>query len=135
MIGDISDAMLDGDQCQFCGAAMEGGDGNPQTCASCRHETRRAPKPVPKSDRGSEPTSRLYVLTHEITELEDYEKVPSDGTQIEVVCESEGRVARLEAGLRKIIAKYNGFTSAKEIMEIARETLEPHSCPRCSTSA
>ena len=62
-----------GERCQFCGAAMEGGDGNPQTCASCRHETLKAPKP------------RLYVLTHEIIELEDYEEVPDEGTQIEIV--------------------------------------------------
>jgi hypothetical protein len=29
--------------------------------------------------------SRLYVLTHEIIELEDYEKVPDDGTEILIV--------------------------------------------------
>jgi hypothetical protein len=29
--------------------------------------------------------SRLYVLTHEIIELEDYEEVPDEGTQIEIV--------------------------------------------------
>ena len=39
---------------------------------------------------------------------------------------------RLERGLRKIISRYDGFTSAKEMMQIARETLEPHSCPNCS---
>lgn len=46
IMGNISDAMLDGDLCQFCGVYMEGGNGWPQTCSSCRHETRMAPKPV-----------------------------------------------------------------------------------------
>lgn len=124
MMGDISDAMLDGDQCQFCGAAMEGGDGNPQTCASCRHETRRAPKPL-------EPT-RLYVLTHEITELEDYEKVPEEGTEILIAGDATTRVAQLEEGLRDIVSMYNGFTNTKEMMQRARKALEPHSCPKSS---
>jgi hypothetical protein len=48
ILGDITDAMLDGDQCQCCGAHMEGGYGDPQTCSSCRHETLMAPKPLPE---------------------------------------------------------------------------------------
>jgi hypothetical protein len=32
--------------------------------------------------------SRLYVLTHEIIELEDYEQVPSEGTEIVIVGEA-----------------------------------------------
>ena len=34
-MGDIADAMLDGDLCQCCGVYMEGGAGFPQTCDSC----------------------------------------------------------------------------------------------------
>lgn len=34
-MGDIADAMLDGDLCQCCGVYMEGGNGYPQTCAAC----------------------------------------------------------------------------------------------------
>ena len=34
-MGDIADAMLDGDLCQCCGVYMEGGAGLPQTCDSC----------------------------------------------------------------------------------------------------
>lgn len=46
IMGDISDAMLNGDACQFCGVAMEGGNGDPQTCALCRYATLKAPKPL-----------------------------------------------------------------------------------------
>lgn len=42
-MGDIADAMLDGDLCQVCGVYMSGGDGYPQTCAGCLRETRDFP--------------------------------------------------------------------------------------------
>jgi hypothetical protein len=100
--------------------------------------------------------SRLYVLTHEIIELEDYEQVPSEGTEIAIVGQRCGlitakraddfhpwymvvgasqafdRIRGLERGLRRIIAKYDGFTSAKEMMQIARETVDLHSGEECS---
>jgi hypothetical protein len=34
-MGDIADAILDGDLCQVCGEYMEDGDGFPRTCAGC----------------------------------------------------------------------------------------------------
>lgn len=67
--------------------------------------------------------SRLYVLTHEIIELEDYEQVPSDGTEIVIVSDAKARGAQLESGLRNIISMYGGFTNTKEMMEEARKTL------------
>lgn len=67
--------------------------------------------------------SRLYVLTHEITELEDYEKVPEEGTEILIAGDTTTRVAHLEEGLRNIVSMYDGFTNTKEMMEKARETL------------
>jgi hypothetical protein len=43
-MGDIADAMLDGDLCQCCGEYMEGGDGYPRTCAACsQREARNYP--------------------------------------------------------------------------------------------
>ena len=42
-MGDIADAMLDGDLCQVCGVYMENGSGFPQTCASCQREMRTFP--------------------------------------------------------------------------------------------
>lgn len=79
--------------------------------------------------------SRLYVLTHEITELEDYEKVPEEGTEILIVGDTTTRVAQLEEGLRDIVSMYNGFTNTKEMMQRARRALEPHSCPKCSPNS
>jgi hypothetical protein len=43
-MGDIADAMLDGDLCQCCGVYMEGGNGYPQTCASCAREAKNYPQ-------------------------------------------------------------------------------------------
>jgi hypothetical protein len=42
-MGDIADAMLDGDLCQYCGVYMEGGAGYPQTCAGCQREAKDFP--------------------------------------------------------------------------------------------
>jgi hypothetical protein len=67
--------------------------------------------------------SRLYVLTHEIIELEDYEKVPEEGTEILIAGDTMTRVAQLEDGLRNIVSMYGGFTNTKEMMEKAREVL------------
>ena len=93
--------------------------------------------------------SRIYVLTHEIIELEDYEKVPDEGTEIMVVREPSGvmtakradsfhpeypvvsanqafeRIHELQDGLRNIISMYGGFTNTKEMMEEARKALDP----------
>jgi hypothetical protein len=41
-MGDVADAMLDGDLCQCCGVYMEGGNGYPQTCPSCLDDVERA---------------------------------------------------------------------------------------------
>lgn len=65
--------------------------------------------------------SRLYVLTHEIIELEDYEKVPSEGTEILIA--GDTRVSQFEQGLRDIVSMYSGLTNTKEMMEKAREAL------------
>lgn len=81
------------------------------------------------------PSPRLYVLTHEITELEDYEKVPEEGTEILIAGDTTTRVAQLEEGLRDIVSMYNGFTNTKEMMQRARKALEPHSCPKCSPAS
>jgi hypothetical protein len=43
-MGDIADAMLDGDLCQGCGVYMEGGNGYPQTCPSCQREAKDFPQ-------------------------------------------------------------------------------------------
>jgi hypothetical protein len=43
-MGDIADAMLDGDLCQCCGVYMSGGAGYPQTCSSCKREARDFPQ-------------------------------------------------------------------------------------------
>ena len=38
-MGDIADAILDGDLCEGCGIAFEdSGDGYPRKCAGCRKE-------------------------------------------------------------------------------------------------
>jgi len=37
-MGDIADAMLDGDLCQCCGVYMEGGDGYPRSCGACQKD-------------------------------------------------------------------------------------------------
>jgi hypothetical protein len=42
-VGDVADAMLDGDLCQVCGVYMAGGAGYPQTCADCAREARAFP--------------------------------------------------------------------------------------------
>lgn len=34
-MGDIADAMLDGDLCESCGVYMPGGAGYPQQCSDC----------------------------------------------------------------------------------------------------
>jgi hypothetical protein len=51
-MGDVADAMLEGDLCQCCGEYMEGGAGYPQTCAACsghtEREFRQAVKALPK---------------------------------------------------------------------------------------
>lgn len=49
-MGDIADAMLDGDLCQCCGVYMEGGNGYPQTCGGCQRTFERAgiPSVTPK---------------------------------------------------------------------------------------
>jgi hypothetical protein len=39
-MGDVADAMLDGDLCEQCGVYMEGGAGYPQTCSACRRANR-----------------------------------------------------------------------------------------------
>jgi hypothetical protein len=91
--------------------------------------------------------SRLYVLTHEIIELEDYEKVPGEGTEIMIALEPDGemtakradsfhpdypvvganqafeRIQELREGLRDIVSMYAGFTNTKEMMERARKAL------------
>lgn len=36
-MGEIADAIIEGDMCQFCGELMEG-EGFPQTCPSCLAE-------------------------------------------------------------------------------------------------
>lgn len=43
-MGDIADAMLDGDLCQCCGEYMEGGVGYPQTCRACAREAKDFPE-------------------------------------------------------------------------------------------
>lgn len=50
-MGEIADAILDGDLCQVCGVYMEGGNGYPQTCGGCLHDTkpRRAPAHKPST--------------------------------------------------------------------------------------
>ena len=45
-MGDIADAMLDGDLCQCCGVYMEGGNGYPQTCRACQRADKREGIPV-----------------------------------------------------------------------------------------
>lgn len=37
-MGDMADAILDGDFCQECGEYIGGGDGFPRTCVSCSGE-------------------------------------------------------------------------------------------------
>lgn len=37
-MGDIADAMIDGDMCQYCGEWIGDGAGYPQTCAACDDE-------------------------------------------------------------------------------------------------
>ena len=34
-MGEIADAMLDGDLCQYCGVYLGDGDGYPRPCSSC----------------------------------------------------------------------------------------------------
>lgn len=90
--------------------------------------------------------SRLYVLTHEIIELEDYETVPKEGTEIMAVVgpgeltakradsfhpdypvvganQAFERIQELESGLRNIVSMYGGFTNTKEMMQEARKAL------------
>jgi hypothetical protein len=43
-MGDIADAMLDGDLCQCCGEYMEGGAGYPRTCPGCERASVEAAK-------------------------------------------------------------------------------------------
>lgn len=49
-MGDVADAMLDGDLCEQCGVYMENGAGYPQTCSACLRAnveaTRRAVVPM-----------------------------------------------------------------------------------------
>ena len=45
-MGDIADAMLDGDLCQCCGVYMEGGAGFPQTCDACARSNMEAAQRV-----------------------------------------------------------------------------------------
>ena len=35
-MGDIADMILEGELCQECGAYMDGADGYPRTCHSCK---------------------------------------------------------------------------------------------------
>lgn len=72
--------------------------------------------------------SRLYVITHEIIELEDYEKVPDEGTEILLAGDTTTNITQLEEGLRDIISMYAGFTNTKEMMERARRALGAPGC-------
>jgi hypothetical protein len=45
-MGDVADAMLDGDLCQCCGVYMEGGAGYPQTCNACQRNNAEAAQRV-----------------------------------------------------------------------------------------
>lgn len=42
-MGDIADAMLNGDMCEGCGVEMFGGMGFPQRCPACRRDDGEAP--------------------------------------------------------------------------------------------
>lgn len=44
-MGDVADAMLDGDLCQGCGVYMPNGQGFPQTCSACERESHKASGP------------------------------------------------------------------------------------------
>lgn len=43
-MGDIADAMLDGDLCEGCGVYMPGGAGYPQRCSDCSREAKAFPE-------------------------------------------------------------------------------------------
>jgi len=49
-MGEMADYMINGDDCQICGAYMGEGDGYPRTCAGCDEgpEAIAAPATLPK---------------------------------------------------------------------------------------
>lgn len=43
-MGDIADMILEGELCQECGAYMEGADGYPRSCRSCKPNFKKPAK-------------------------------------------------------------------------------------------